>query len=664
MKVVWDAEWSPEPGDPGPGRLIAAAHRHHPATAATDGPIARAWRVAARAHAGQRRKSGHPYIVHPLAVAEHVADLGADIDAICAAVLHDTVEDTPVTLEDVRALFGDDVALIVDGVTKLDKAQAPAGSLDEAAAANLKKMIVALATDIRVLVVKLCDRAHNIATLGAFTTDREPGSPAYERARAKQLRIATETMQVYVPLAARLGLWSVKAKLEDEAFAHLDPDAYQALALEVARRAPNREMLVGQVCKQVSSELAAAGINATVTGRSKTLWSTHRKMVKQGRSLDDIADLVAIRIICEDVAGCYAALGTIHALYPPLPGRFSDFIAMPKYNTYQSLHSKVAGPGGRIIEAQIRTHDMHVRAELGVAAHWQYKQRDTQPGWVEQLVERQADELEPSEFLALLRADLVRGEVVVLTPAGDVVTLPEGATAIDLAYHIHTELGHRCIGVKVNGETRPLRAPLPSGARVEILTDPDGEAVGPRPDWLDVVVTPRARQAIRTALSRRRRRRNHASVRRELRSLLTEHGLPADLASDDELLGRVAARLSYRTPKALFDALASDHVPATKVAALMVADGAPGLGVDGDPSRLRTTIELSALDRVGLLAEVAATVARLGVGILSATTHTDTDRVAGLTLTVESSSAGQRDEVVTALRAVGGVVEVTVVPAA
>ncbi len=460
--------------------------------------VERAYRCRRALPLGQTRISGDPYITHPLAVATILAELGMTEPTLCAALLHDTVEDTSYTLEQLRADFGDTIAALVDGVTKLDKVQYG----DSAKAETIRKMVIAMSRDIRVLVIKLADRLHNMRTLGFLRPD-------------KQHRIARETLEIYAPLAHRLGMNAIKWELEDLCFSTLQPKVYDEIVRLVAEAAPKREQQLREVIDQVKVYLDDAKLTATVYGRPKHYYSIYQKMVVRGRDFEDIYDLVGLRILVDTTRDCYAALGVIHTHWNPLPGRFKDYIAMPKYNMYQSLHTTVLGPGSRPVEFQIRTHEMHRRAEFGVAAHWKYKEDPNAQGgkidpegtdlaWVHQLNQWTKEQDDPEEFLDSLRFEIQTSEVYVFTPKGDVLALPSGATPVDLAYAIHTEVGHRCIGARVNGKLASLESQLANGDIVEILTS-KAENAGPSRDWLNFVVSPRAKSKIRQYFTRERR---------------------------------------------------------------------------------------------------------------------------------------------------------------
>ncbi|MGH9184717.1 MAG: RelA/SpoT family protein [Acidimicrobiales bacterium] len=517
--------------------------------------ISRAYAVAAEAHRTQMRRSGEPYITHPLAVASIVAELGLDEVTVAAALLHDAVEDTGVTLDDVAGDFGSEVAAIVDGVTKLDRVKFD--SKEEQQAATMRKMLVAMAKDVRVLIIKLADRLHNMRTIA--------GLPAW-----KQERTAKETIDIYAPLANRLGMQDMKQQLEDLAFAALHPKRYAEIDHMVSTRSPERDLYLTQVLEQVRLRLAELRINAEVTGRPKHLWSIYEKMVVKGREFDDIFDLVGIRVIVESVKDCYAALGSIHATWKPVQGRFKDYIAMPKYNLYQSLHTTVVGPQGKPLEVQIRTREMHQRSEYGVAAHWSYKGDDSSESdmpWLSRIVDWQLETSDPAAFMAALKIDLEQDEVYVFTPKGKVITLPAGATPIDFAYAIHTEVGHACIGARVNGRLIPLDSKLTSGDTVEIFTS-KVETAGPSRDWLKIVRTPRAANKIRHWFSRERREDAIETGREELVKALRREGLPVQKLSGggSSTLGEVATTLNYVDLDALYAAIGENHVSAKSVA--------------------------------------------------------------------------------------------------
>ena len=475
--------------------------RHYP-----DGDaelVRRAYAYAAEAHEGQRRVSGGPYIEHPAAVAVLLAQLGMDPATIAAAMLHDVPEDTARTSDDIRREFGDEIARLVEGVTKLS--QFSGKSSDEHQAENIRKMFLAMADDLRVVVIKLADRLHNMRTLGAMPIE-------------KQRRIAKQTMEIYAPLAHRLGIWQIKWELEDLAFKYVEPERYRELAELLASRRAVRERYIDRTMKVLAAELEKAGVKAELSGRPKHLWSIAQKMQRKHVGVDQVYDLLAIRVIVADVPTCYAVLGVAHTLWPPIPGQFDDYIAVPKNNMYQSLHTAVMGPDGQPIEIQVRTHDMHTLAEYGIAAHWRYKEGgkgdanyESKLAWVRQLMEWQHDVADATEFVESLKVDVFQDQVFVFTPKGEVKDLPSGATPIDFAYRIHTDIGHRTIGAKVNGRIVPLDHKLQSGDIVEIVTSK--AARGPSRDWITMVRTPGAREKIRQWFKKQHREENIAHGR-------------------------------------------------------------------------------------------------------------------------------------------------------
>src|SRR3954451_16856707 len=513
--------------------------------------IERAYRVAWKAHAEQVRRSGEPYISHPVGVALILADLGLDDVTIAAALLHDAVEDTTLTPEDIARELGPEVAAIVDGVTKLDRVQFDSKEAQQAA--SLRKMLVAMAKDIRVLLIKLADRLHNMRTIASL--------PEF-----KQQRIAQETLDVYAPLAHRLGIADVKWQLEDTAFAVLHPLPYAEIEQMVATQAPEREQFLQRVLVELRARLTELRIDAEVTGRPKHYWSIYEKMITQGKQFDDVQDLVGVRVVVESVKDCYAALGSIHAMWKPIQGRFKDYIAMPKFNLYQSLHTTVVGPSGKPVEVQIRTQEMHRRAEFGVAAHWGYKEREPAEDllWLQRMVDWQQETSDPGEFMEALKIDLEYDEVFVFTPKGKVITLAAGATPVDFAYAIHTDVGHRCIGARVNGRLVPLDSGLASGDTVEIFTS-KVEGAGPSRDWLQFVRTPKAKTKIRQWFSRERRVDAIDSGREELAKALRREGLPVQKLATSKTLLEVAKAMHYADLEALHAAIGESHVSAKAV---------------------------------------------------------------------------------------------------
>jgi GTP pyrophosphokinase len=501
--------------DPAPPReaLLAELHRQHPQ--ADLGPVERAYDLAVEAHAGQVRASGEPYVTHPIASAQILADLGIDPVAAAAALLHDVPEDTEYSLADVEDTFGPEVAHLVDGVTKLSKFSTH--SHEQQQAENIRKMFLAMADDIRVVLIKLADRLHNMRTLGALGAE-------------KQQRIARQTMEIYAPLAERLGIWQIKWELEDLAFKALEPDAYRQLAKQLDTRRKGRETYIDRAIEELKPRLADAGIEAELQGRPKHIYSIWKKMQRKGAEFGEIYDVYAIRVLVDEVRDCYAALGIVHALWRPIPGQFDDYIAVPKNNLYQSLHTAVIALDGKPLEIQIRTHAMHQVSEVGIAAHWRYKEGskaerdyDAKLAWLRQLMEWQRDvsESDATEFVEGIKLDIFQDQVFVFTPKGDIKDLPAGATPLDFAYRIHTDVGHRTIGAKINNRLVPLDYRLKNGDIVEIVTT-KGEH-GPSRDWLNIVRTSHAREKIRQWFKKKDRAENivhgRESLERELRRL-------------------------------------------------------------------------------------------------------------------------------------------------
>ncbi|MFN8035960.1 MAG: bifunctional (p)ppGpp synthetase/guanosine-3',5'-bis(diphosphate) 3'-pyrophosphohydrolase [Acidimicrobiia bacterium] len=516
--------------------------------------IERAFAIARKAHQDQVRRSGEPYIAHPVGVATILAELGLDDVTIAGALLHDAVEDTSVTSEEIEEEFGEDVAAIVDGVTKLDRLQFDSREAQQAA--TLRKMLVAMAKDIRVLLIKLADRLHNMRTIASLPDD-------------KQHRIAQETLDIYAPLAHRLGIADVKWQLEDLAFAVLHPKRYAEIEQMVASRTPERSESIDEILETIEARLADLRIDADVSGRPKHFWSIYEKMVTRGKEFEEVQDLVGVRVVVGSVKDCYGALGSIHAMWKPIQGRFKDYIAMPKFNLYQSLHTTVVGPGGKPVEVQIRTREMHQRAEYGVAAHWGYKEKESSAedlAWLQRMVDWQQETSDPVEFMETLKIDLEQDEVFVFTPKGKVVTLAAGATPVDFAYSIHTEVGHRCIGARVNGRLVPLDSALSSGDTIEIFTS-KVEGAGPSRDWLQFVHTPRARAKIRQWFSRERRVDAIDAGREELVKAMRREALPVQkLTGSSTVLSGVAEAMHYADLDALYAAIGEGHVSARAVA--------------------------------------------------------------------------------------------------
>ena len=701
--------------------LLAEVKEHDPNAALSE--IERAFEIAKAAHAGQKRKSGEDYITHPVAVSQILAELGLNDQTIIASLLHDTVEDTPYSLTQLRKDFGDEIANLVDGVTKLDKlTYGPT-----AEAETVRKMIVAMSRDIRVLVIKLADRLHNARTWSFVS----PESAS---------RKARETLDIYAPLAHRLGMNAIKWELEDLSFEVLEPKKFEEISRLVAERSPSRDALTKEVIETVQSDLSSDAISASVTGRKKHFYSVYQKMVVRGREFNDIYDLVGIRVLVNDVRDCYAVLGSIHARWSPVPGRFKDYIAMPKFNLYQSLHTTVIGPTGKAIEIQIRTYDMHARAEFGIAAHWKYKQgnetENTSPEmlWLRQLHEWQKETEDPSEFLEALRFDLGSPEVFVFTPKGSVIALPGGSTPVDFAYTVHTDVGNRCAGAKVNGRLVPLETKLVNGDVVEVVTN-KSESASPSRDWLNFVKSPRARSKIKAWFSKERREEAIDAGRESIARQMRKAGLPLQKIFAGHSLLELAHEMRYPDISALYSAVGDGHVSAASViekliVAMGVEDSHPeaslesiptgtpiskrssnsieveGVGdvlvklarcctpVPGDPimgfvtrgsgisvhredcinatdlqkfqsdrvvrvkwlagaaSIFLVNIQVEALDRSRLLADVTRALSEQHVNILSASVSTSKDRTAISKFTFEMADATHLDSVLSAVRQV------------
>ncbi|WP_420030110.1 RelA/SpoT family protein [Psychromicrobium xiongbiense] len=524
--------------------------------------IQRAYEVAERHHEGQKRKSGDPYITHPVAVATILAELGMTGTTLAAALLHDTVEDTDYTLDQLTRDFGSEVAMLVDGVTKLDKVAFG----DAAQSETVRKMVVAMARDIRVLVIKLADRLHNARTWKYVSAE-------------SSARKARETLEIFAPLAHRLGMNTIKWELEDLSFAALYPKVYDEIVRMVEDRTPEREKNLAVVRAQIGEDLRAAKIRASISGRPKHYYSIYQKMIVRDKDFDDINDLIGVRLLVDTVRDCYAALGAMHARWSPLPGRFKDYIAMPKFNMYQSLHTTVIGPGGKPVEIQIRTHEMHQRAEYGVAAHWKYKNQagrapqavgqDSDLNWLRTLVDWQRETKDPSEFLDSLRFEINAREVFVFTPKGEVMALPAGSTPVDFAYAVHTEVGHRTIGARVNGKLVPLNSELNHGDWVEVFTS-KAEGAGPSQDWQNFVKSARARNKIRQWFSKERREEAIDKGKELLTRAMRKQNLPLQrLMSHESLLG-VAEDLRYPDISSLYAAVGDSHVSAASVVEKLV----------------------------------------------------------------------------------------------
>ncbi|MBN9607619.1 MAG: bifunctional (p)ppGpp synthetase/guanosine-3',5'-bis(diphosphate) 3'-pyrophosphohydrolase [Actinomycetales bacterium] len=572
--------------------LIKTVRLHHPK--ADLALVDRAYQAAELAHRGQTRKSGEPYITHPVAVAQILADLGIGAKTVAAALLHDTVEDTDYSLEQLQRDFGDEVAMLVDGVTKLDRLKYG----ESAQAETVRKMIVAMSKDIRVLIIKLADRLHNARTWGFV-------DPASARRKAQ------ETLEIYTPLAHRLGIQTIKWELEDLSFAVLQPKIYLEIESLVKDRTPQREQFVQSVIDAINDDLKSARIKAQVVGRPKQYYSIYQKMVQRGREFDEIYDLTGIRVLTANIRDCYAVLGQIHARWTPIPGRFKDYIATPKFNLYQSLHTTVIGPQGRPVEIQIRTHEMHQRAEFGVAAHWKYKERvasgkaedsaaskatDTEMAWLAHISDWESETADPGEFLDNLRFEIGAKEVYVFTPKGRVVGLPAGATPVDFAYAVHTEVGHRAMGAKVNGRLVPLESELNPGDVVEVFTSKNPDA-GPSKDWLNFVKSPRARSKIRGWFVKERREEAIEQGKDALARAMRKQNLPLQRLLSQNVLTEIASALRLDSVEALYAAVGEGHMSPQSVIEKVLAaatteeetDSADVLPQPGKSRQLRTS---------------------------------------------------------------------------
>ncbi|WP_459611697.1 RelA/SpoT family protein [Corynebacterium urogenitale] len=542
------------------GPLLTVHRRYHPRAEVE--VLNRAYDTAERLHEGVFRKSGEPYITHPLAVATIAAEIGMDTTTLAAALLHDTVEDTDYSLDDLTRDFGEEVARLVDGVTKLDKVAL--GSAAEAE--TIRKMIVAMAHDPRVLVIKVADRLHNMRTMRFLPPE-------------KQAKKARQTLEVIAPLAHRLGMATVKWELEDLSFAILYPKKYDEIVRLVADRAPKRDQYLARVKSEIEQSMHKLGLVAEVVGRPKHYWSIYQKMINRGHEFDEIFDLVGIRILVDTVRDCYAAVGAIHTLYQPMPGRFKDYISSPRFGVYQSLHTTVIGPDTKPLEVQIRTHEMHNNAEFGIAAHWRYKEtRGTHSGdknevdqmaWMRQLLDWQKEAADPNEFLDNLRYDLSTNQIFVFTPKGDAVTLPTDSTPVDFAYAVHTEVGHRCIGAKVNGKLVALESPLKTGDKIEIFTSKDQHA-GPSKDWTNFVVSPRAKSKIRQWFAKERREEAADKGRDLLASEVQRGGHSVHQLFTPEALRFIATELRKPDVDALYASIGRNEISAEHVMKMLV----------------------------------------------------------------------------------------------
>jgi GTP diphosphokinase / guanosine-3',5'-bis(diphosphate) 3'-diphosphatase len=521
--------------------------------------LTRAFRFAAAAHAGQQRRSGEEFIKHPWGAAKICAELRLDEQTIAAALLHDVVEDTGTDIKEVRAEFGDEIAQLVEGVTKLTRIQFQ--SREQAEAENYRKMIVAMAQDVRVILIKLADRLHNMRTIEYL-------------GKQKQVQKAKETLEVYAPLAHRLGINKLKWELEDLAFATLHPRKYEEIKAMVSERRADREEHVREAAMTLQRELEKVDIPAEISGRAKHFYSIYDKMAKKGREFNEIYDLTAMRVIAErggeeGTRDCYGALGLIHSLWKPMPGRFKDYVAMPKLNGYQALHTTVIGPEGRPLEIQVRTREMHETAELGVAAHWRFDKRgrkiadDEWLSWVNQLMDWQEDEADPREFIKTFRTDLFADEVYVFTPKGEVKVLPAGSTPIDFAYAVHTDVGHRTVGAKINGRIVPLHYRLKSGDFVEIMTTKSGR--GPSRDWLSLAASSRARNKIRQWFSRETREETEQKGRETLETALKKQNLPYRKLQGSSVLAQVIRETGFKKAEDFYLALGSGKLQASQI---------------------------------------------------------------------------------------------------
>jgi guanosine-3',5'-bis(diphosphate) 3'-pyrophosphohydrolase len=539
--------------------------------------LQRAYEVSAYLHRDQLRRSGEPYITHPIAVALILAELGMTVPTLAAALLHDAVEDTEYSLEELREDFGAEIAALVDGVTKLDRVKYG----ETSAAETVRKMVIAMARDVRVLVVKLADRLHNMRTLRYMPID-------------KQEKKARETLEIYAPLAHRLGINAMKWELEDLSFATLHPKMFDEIVSLVSQRAPSRDFFLAKVVTEVEEDLRGAKLRASVTGRPKHYYSIYQKMIVKERDFAEIYDLVGVRILVDSIRDCYGVLGIVHSRWSPVPGRFKDFIAMPKFNMYQSLHTTVIGPDGKPVELQIRTRDMHRAAEFGVAAHWRYKQQEVSGksgpddlGWLRQLLEWQRETDDPDEFLDSLRFDLNSTEVFVFTPKGDVIALPSGATPVDFAYSVHTEVGHKCVGARVNGKLVSLESALESGDVVEVFTT-KAEGAGPSRDWLTFVASPRAKSKIKAWFSRERREEAIETGKDFIVRAMRKQGLPLQRLMTNQAMQGIAAELHQSDITALYASVGEGRISATTIVQRLV-DAAGGVeGASDDAAEIFT----------------------------------------------------------------------------
>ncbi len=559
---------------------IVEEHAEHAAAPIDRERVEQAFVYSCVHHADQRRRSGEEFISHPVGVAKICAGMRLDTETLCAALLHDTVEDTSASLDEVRDAFGEEVSSLVDGVTKLTGLTFQ--SRDEAQAENYRKMMVAMASDIRVILIKLADRLHNMRTIAALP-------------KHKQIEKARETLDIYAPIAHRLGIHAIKWELEDLAFQTLHPRKYNDIKELVAQQRAERERYVNQAGEYLYKELEELSIDAEISGRAKHFYSIYSKMTKKGREFNEIYDLTAMRVIVSSLKDCYGAVGVIHSLWKPLPGRFKDFIAMPKFNMYQSLHTTVIGPEGRPLEIQIRTREMHDLAEFGIAAHWMYKsgggrggngavagEADGKLKWLRSLVDWQKDLADPGEFVETLKVDLFEDEVFVFTPKGEVKSLAAGATPLDFAYEIHTDVGHRCVGAKVNGKIVPLSYQLRSGDIVEVLTSKRER--GPSRDWLALVKTTRARNKIKAWFKAESRRDTEHAGREQLQDHLKKQGLPAQKLVGSPLLADVIREMGFRKADDFYIALGAAKISAKTVVNKVMQRLKQGEAAESEPT--------------------------------------------------------------------------------